>query len=615
MFLSVALKGDKMIFFIKKKRIQHLRSVWGKEINKHRNFELISSFHKLSLSHSNNKSFVDERTWDDLDFNLIFSKIDRNVSGIGQQYLYHLLHKYESNENVLKKRFELIAHLKKNRELREAIQLNLFSLSGVSSYFIAYLALSKDIPFTKYYPIFYLCSLLSVISIFLISFKGIFLFVALFILLSNLILNKIFSRKIYKYFTGFSALNSLIASAISISKIKTDIKLDEINFLNQKRDLLLSLKKKIGYLVIDKESLNELVLSFIEYLNMFLLFDIIAYYRSVNTLLKNQNDILKVFESIASLDSSISIASYLEELPFFSNPTFTDSEVISFHNLYHPLIPDAVSNTLENITNSVLITGSNMAGKTTFIKTIGINFILSQSLYISLSKEISFPKVMVKSAIRRNEDLEEGKSYFFVEIELINNFIKLSKERNKFLFLIDEIFRGTNTIERLAASTAVLKYLESNNIVLVTTHDLELQDLLENNFKMFHFSEQVDDNKYYFDYRIKEGPCSSGNAIKLLEIMEYPELIIQEANQITQKLLYDISIKHLISINSNNSYLTSREKEILNCLVQGFTNDEIAEKFHISKRTVENHLRSIKEKLGLNKMVELRKICRNNLHL
>ena len=601
-----------MVYFLKKKRIQHLRSIWGKEINKYRNFDLISSFHKL-LCVSNNASFVDEKTWDDLDFNLIFSKIDRNVSGIGQQYLYHLLHKYENDEYILKKRFKVISQLKHNRELRESIQLKLFNLSGLSSYFISYLALSKDIPHTKYYPLFYLCSLLSVISILLIPIKGIFLFVALFILLTNLVINKIFSRKIYKYFIGFSGLNSLISSAISISKIKTDI--DEIEFLNQKKNLLSSLKKKLGYFVIDKESLNELALAFIEYLNMFLLFDIIAYYRSVNTLLKNQNDIREIFESVANLDSSISIASYLEELPFYSNPTFTNSKSISFQNLYHPLIQNAVPNTVEDITNSILITGSNMSGKTTFIKTVGINVILSQTFYFSLSKAINFPRIVVKSTIRRNEDLEEGKSYFYVEIELINYFIKLSKERNKYLFLIDEIFRGTNTIERLAASSAVLKYLDSNNIVLVTTHDLELQDLLENNFKMFHFSEQVEDNRYYFNYKIQEGPCSSGNAIKLLEIMEYPELIIEESNLIAQKLLSDISIKHLVNRNSNHNCLTTREKEILNCLVQGFTNDEIADKFHISKRTVENHLQNIKEKLGLNKMVELRKICRDNIHL
>ncbi len=535
------------MFSLKKKRIAYLRGIWSKSIDKHRNLDLISSYHNL-LASEETEPTVDDKTWTDLDFNSIFAKMDRNISGIGQQYLYHLLHKYERDENILKKRFGLISFLKENKELREKIQLNLFGLTGVSSYFIGYLVLNKTLPNTKYYPLFYLCSLLSVACLLLIPFNGIFLFVTLAVLLTNLTLNKIFLKKIYEYFTGFSSLNALIVSAISISKIKTDLPIEEIQFLKGKRNLLTSLKKKLGYLVIDKESLNELALVFIEYLNMFLLFDIIAYYRSVNTLLKNQNVIREVFESVANLDTAISVASYLEEIPFYSNPTFNSSTKISFHNLYHPLIRDAVPNTVESIMNSVLITGSNMSGKTTFIKTIGINFILSQSLYFSLSKEIYIPKLVVKSAIRRNEDLEEGKSYFFVEIESLNDFIKLSEEKNKYLFLIDEIFRGTNTIERLASSTAVLKYLDMNNTVFVTTHDIELQDLLENNFRMFHFSEQVENGKFFFNYKIKEGPCSSGNAIKLLEIMKYPDSIIVAANSIVKELLLNDSLVNKVKL-------------------------------------------------------------------
>src|SRR3989339_763150 len=214
------------MFASKKKRIEYLRNIWGKQIDKHRNLGLISSYHSL-LESSNNISTVDEKTWSDLDFDSIFAKMDRNVSGIGQQYLYHQLHKYESDENTLKKSFGLIAHLKGDRELREKIQLNLFSLTGVSSYFIAYLVLNKTLPNTKFYPLFSLFSLLSVVCLLLIPFNGIFLFAAIAVLLNNLILNKIFSKKIYEYFTGFSSLNSLILSAISIGKIKTGFPIDE----------------------------------------------------------------------------------------------------------------------------------------------------------------------------------------------------------------------------------------------------------------------------------------------------------------------------------------------------------------------------------------------------
>jgi DNA mismatch repair ATPase MutS len=524
------------MFSLKKKRIKYLRTVWGKPVDKYRNFELIASYSNL-LNPPGDESFVDEKTWNDLDLNSFFAKIDRNISAIGQQYLYYMLHKYESDEKLLKKRFELILYLKNNQSLRESIQLNLFGLSGSSSYFVAALFLNKTLPNLKYYRILYLCPFLSSVSLMLIPFNGIYLLAALAILLANLILDKIFSKKIYEYFAGLSYLNSLIRSAISISKIKSGLSIDRIEFLKQKRKLLASLRKKLGYLVIDKGSLNEFVRIFIEYLNMFLLFDIIAYYRSVNTLIKNQSDIHTIFESVACLDASISIASYLEEIHLYCNPTFNNSGLLSFRELYHPLVCDAVPNTVEGLKNSILITGSNMSGKTTFIKTIGINFILSQTLYLSLSKQFDIPKLIVKSAIRRNENLEEGKSYFFVEIETLNNFIKLSDEKDKYLFLIDEIFRGTNTLERLASSTAVLKYLNLRSKVFVTTHDIELQGLLENTFIMYHFSEQVENDEFFFNYKLQEGPCSSGNAIKLLELMGYPDSVVKEAKMIGKNLL------------------------------------------------------------------------------
>ena len=523
------------VFLNKKRKLKYLRSIWGKYIEKYRNLDLIASYHNL-LKEKEKNNYVDDKTWDDLNFDSIFSKIDRNISGIGQQFLYHSLHKYENDTDILRKKFDTISVLKTDRELREKIQMNLFRISNITSYFIPHLLLDKSIPYAKFYPLFYLCSFVSLVSLLLIPFEGIFLFIAIGILLTNLILNKIFSNKIYKYFAGFSGLNSLIISAISLCKIRTNNDIRELKSLQQKNGLLNSLKKKLGYFVIDKESLNELAVVIIEYLNLFLLFDIIAYYRSVNTLLKHQDEIHTVYQDVAKLDIYISIASYLEETGTFSNPEFNETGIIGFDNLYHPLINDAVPNTLNNLKNSALITGSNMAGKTTFIKTIGINFILSQTFYFCLAVRLTIPKYIVKAAIKREENLVDGKSYFFTEIEQLKHFIELSEEDHKYLFLIDEIFRGTNTIERLASSTAVLKYLDMKNRVLVTTHDIELQESLDDNFKMYHFSEQVENDKYFFNYKIQEGPCSSGNAVKLLEIMNYPASVTKEAKMIVEKL-------------------------------------------------------------------------------
>ena len=111
----------------------------------------------------------------------------------------------------------------------------------------------------------------------------------------------------------------------------------------------------------------------------------------------------------------------------------------------------------------------------------------------------------------------------------------MSSKRNNYLFLIDEIFRGTNTVERIAAATSVLKYLAINNISLVTTHDIELQKLLNENFEMHHFCEQIEGEQHYFDYHIKPGPTSSRNAIKLLELKGYPESVVKEANDLAEE--------------------------------------------------------------------------------
>lgn len=523
------------MFSVKKKRINLLRSQWGKPVDKYRNFDLITSYHAMAAE-SGNGPFVDSRTWNDLDFDTIFTLMDRNISGIGQQFLYHLMHRYERDEAALQARFRTITRLRNDRNLREQIQLGLFGLSSVSSYFIASLVSGKPIPFSKYYPLFYICPILFVASVCLMVSHGVFLLAAAAIAIANIILNKLFSRTIYDYFAGFSGLNALIGAALSIGAITPDSSIAEIEALKHRRGILKSLEKKLGYFVMDKDALPEMVALGIEYLNMFLLFDIIAYYRSVDTLRKHREDIAAVFESVASLDASISIASYLEGIPVHTTPTFHNGG-IGFQELSHPLIPSAVPNTLETLSESMLITGSNMSGKTSFIKTIGINVILAQTVYVCLARSISIPRLVVKSSITRNEDLTEGKSYFFAEIEALHTFMQLSEQSDAYLFLIDEIFRGTNTIERLASSAAVLKYLDRRNTVFVTTHDIELQELLEGRFRMFHFSEQVEEGKFFFNYKIKEGPCTSGNAIRLLEIMEYPASAVAEATSIVRALL------------------------------------------------------------------------------
>ena len=103
------------------------------------------------------------------------------------------------------------------------------------------------------------------------------------------------------------------------------------------------------------------------------------------------------------------------------------------------------------------------------------------------------------------------------------------------LFVLDEVFKGTNTIERISTAKAILSFLNQNtNIVLVSTHDVELTAMLKGEFDLYHFAETIENGKLHFDHRIKKGPVTTRNAIKLLELSNFPPSVVNEAQQISE---------------------------------------------------------------------------------
>ena len=187
---------------------------------------------------------------------------------------------------------------------------------------------------------------------------------------------------------------------------------------------------------------------------------------------------------------------------------------------------------------SILLTGSNMSGKTTFIRTIAINTLLAQTINTTFATAFELSPMRIFSAIRISDDLLNDKSYYMEEVETIKNMVDESRSQSRNIFFLDEIFKGTNTIERIAAGKAVLSYLSnSDNIVFVSTHDIELASLLTDSYNLFHFTEIVDNKAIHFDYKLKQGKLTTKNAIRILELSNYPAEIIDEARQYTQSVI------------------------------------------------------------------------------
>ena len=200
-------------------------------------------------------------------------------------------------------------------------------------------------------------------------------------------------------------------------------------------------------------------------------------------------------------------------------------------NLAHPLIPDThrIPNdlTLETLGTVILVTGSNMSGKSTFLRTLGINLCLAQAGAPVCADLFEWTWVRLATCIRVDDSLEAGLSYFYAEVKRLKGLLDETADRSKppVLFLIDEIFKGTNNRERLIGSRAYISALsQGNGFGLVSTHDLELTDLDKTvpGLRNVHFQETVAAGALQFDYKLRPGPCPTTNALRIMELEGLP---------------------------------------------------------------------------------------------
>ena len=199
--------------------------------------------------------------------------------------------------------------------------------------------------------------------------------------------------------------------------------------------------------------------------------------------------------------------------------------------LGHPLLPATARMAndvrLDNLGSIHLITGSNMSGKSTFLRTIGINLCLAQAGAPVCAASFTWSWSRLACCIRINDSLDAGLSFFYAEVKRLKTILNATQDRSlpPVLFLIDEIFKGTNNRERLIGSRAFIKALSAGHgFGLVSTHDLELTDLEQEipSLTNAHFQETVSSGALQFDYRLRPGPCPTTNALRIMELEGLP---------------------------------------------------------------------------------------------
>ena len=227
-----------------------------------------------------------------------------------------------------------------------------------------------------------------------------------------------------------------------------------------------------------------------------------------------------------NLEAYCSLAGFAFLNPNYKFPELNEStQLIEAKNLGHPLIKYdcKIENDFSISDNSLtnIITGSNMSGKSTFLRTIGCNILLANAGSVVNAEKFIISKFNLFTCIKVSDSVVDGISYFYSEVKRLKEIISLIKETNaNSLVLIDEIYKGTNNIERVIGSKALIKYFSSKNIYsVVSTHDLELVKIADelNKVKNYHFKELILENKMIFDFKLKEGPCPTTNALKIMQ--------------------------------------------------------------------------------------------------
>lgn len=172
------------------------------------------------------------------------------------------------------------------------------------------------------------------------------------------------------------------------------------------------------------------------------------------------------------------------------------------------------------------------------MKRIAINAIMAQGLHTCAANIYRGPWCQIFSSMALRDNIYQGESYFIAEIKALKRILETEDENLPVLCFVDEVLRGTNTVERIAASTQVLREFQRRNILcFAATHDIELTFLLEKEFENYHFQEQIQDGEVIFDYQLYKGRSNSRNAIRLLELLGYEKDIVEGANEMVARFL------------------------------------------------------------------------------
>jgi len=538
------------VLWTRKKRrareLATLRDAWGKRVERARDFSLYPSSLKARCDVDENQC-LDDDTWRDLNLDLVFAHLDRTSTLPGEIELYRAMRASETTTDVLEKRDDVISLFQTDVATRESVQLQLSRLGR--TYFpqgildLLWGELPQRSPFTPLYRLLAMLVLLAVAASVLLLVNGLpygaFAFCSI---------GALYTINFSIHYWTRSVLEERIRSIRYLSKmIATGHHLSQPNTLGRDSTGLEECKQRLkrhamavkaipratAVLVPERGGAFDIVDLVQEHVSILFLIEVRGFYAVLDQLRIHRAELQGLFCALGELDALQAMASFRDGLETYCKPEFaTDRRLLEVDGAYHPLLESPVPNSITITDRGCLVTGSNMSGKSTFLRTMGVCAVLAQSTFTCPAAAYRGSMLQIASSLSPMDDLMDGKSFYLVEAERLLTMIHSSQGSRPALLIIDEMLRGTNSTERLAASEAILSFLVKNNaVIIVATHDVELVQRLAASYDSFHFSDQVDSSGLQFDYNLRPGRATTTNAIRLLDHLSYPSEIVENARR------------------------------------------------------------------------------------
>lgn len=488
--------------------------------------EHIRAYHDARRAQEPDAFAIDDTTWNDLDMDLLFRRVNPGLSTSGEQYLYHTLRTPAQTQEDWNRRAEMIALMEEEPALRTELQVILYRLGCARR-----ADLSRAFRPAKHgrgWLAAYLLMLMALVaSCFLAPLLG---QAGILLPVVCLVVNGVtheFRRSACEQ--DYATVNYAVGMARALRRMHRLRHARLELFLQPVLPDLDTLRTVMRFGTLTPMGGDMMT----DLMNTVLLTDLIAYEFLKNRLGRCPVEIFRIHEALGRIDTAIAAASFRQSLSGGCIPEIAFSAPdapLAAEGLRHPLTPAAVPNDAA-IPGSLLLTGSNASGKSTFLKAVMLNAVIAQTLCTCACARWRAPAFRPMTSMALRDDLLAGESYYIVETRSLLRILQAAAQPGQpVLAAVDEVLRGTNTVERIAASCELLRALRRTGArCFAATHDLELCRLLAADFTLAHFEEQVTAESISFDYHMRPGPAVTRTAIRLLQLLGFDPALADAA--------------------------------------------------------------------------------------